>query len=98
MGGRLSFRWEADNLAENEPATAFGPGSRIKKQDFGSLDAQLSYIINENYRIRLDVTNLLDKKYFGMWGVPNAYGDFTYSPQPPLSVYLGLEMNWDKRD
>ncbi|MDR1921006.1 MAG: TonB-dependent receptor [Candidatus Adiutrix sp.] len=114
LGGRVSFRWEADALLrdpspvrrDGTPNYTYGPtgasdlvSAPYKAQDKGTLDMQLSYRFNENYRLVLDVLNVLDKEYYGSQGAPayNLAGiyDFTYSIQPPRTFYLGLEMNWD---
>ncbi|MDR2459527.1 MAG: TonB-dependent receptor [Deltaproteobacteria bacterium] len=100
FGGRLSFSWAADALGrDNPPASASGvpnpdPFRVFKSQDQGSLDLQLFYRINESYRLTLDATNLLNKKYYASQGIPNpsANYDFTYSLRPPFSVYFGLEI------
>ncbi|MDR1083407.1 MAG: TonB-dependent receptor [Deltaproteobacteria bacterium] len=106
FGGRVSFRWEADALLRDPGRTTVNGipildnGVQVgpyKRQDNGTLDMQLNYRFNDSYRIVLDVLNVLDKKYYGSQGAPDyATGDFTYSYQPPMTVYLGLEMNWDK--
>ncbi|MDR1043925.1 MAG: TonB-dependent receptor [Candidatus Adiutrix sp.] len=105
LGGRVSFRWEADSLLRDPPPTLRDGTPNLsggyqqtpyKAQDKGTLDMQLSYRFNANYKVVLDVLNVLDKEYYGSQGAP-AYGtgDFTYSIQPPRTFYVGLEMNWE---
>jgi outer membrane receptor protein involved in Fe transport len=103
FGGRSSFHWEAYNYvrdipavqANGQPATTLP--TRVKSQDLGSLDLQLSYRFNDTYKVVFDVTNVLDKKYLGNGAGSWAQGnyDFTFSPRPPRAFYLGLQMNWD---
>jgi iron complex outermembrane receptor protein len=107
FGGRINFRWEANAVLRDPPQKTVNgtrilssgvPVSPFKRQDNGTLDVQLNYRFNDNYRIVVDVINVLDKKYYGSQGSPSyVNGDFTYSYQPPLTVYVGLEMNWDKK-
>jgi iron complex outermembrane receptor protein len=105
FGARLSFHWEADALSKDDPpynrtgALNTDPYRVFKVQDKGSLDLQLNYRFNEHYRLVLDVTNLLDKKYYYKSdATPNIVtGDYTYAPLQPLQIFLALEMNWDKK-
>jgi outer membrane receptor protein involved in Fe transport len=101
LGGRLTYRWEADALVRDNPfvradGTANPSGGSFKRQDFGTLDLQLSYKISEKYKITLDIINVLDKHYMGSQGAPDmATGVYTVTWQPPLTAYLGLDINWD---
>jgi iron complex outermembrane receptor protein len=91
LGGRARFSWNADRVLRDQPGTA-----PVYGQDYGTLDLQLNYRFNEQYLVTLDVKNALDKEYYGSQGVYSpANGYFTYSPQNPLTVYVGLEINWD---
>jgi iron complex outermembrane receptor protein len=103
FGGRISFHWESHAFAadvpkyNNQGVENTNPLRNYKLQDKGGLDLQLHYKFNDSYRVILDVANVMDKRYFGSQGTPNANGEYTYSVRPPRSFYLALEMNWDKK-
>ena len=103
LGGRLSFNWNADALANDNPPVkldgTLNTAPPMKTQDYGSLDLQLSYKFNEHYRLVMDATNLLNKDYTSS----GAYSWVTNDPShpegyyvtgwmKPLTVYFGLEM------
>jgi outer membrane receptor protein involved in Fe transport len=106
FGMRASFHWEAYRYLRDEPGTlisgAPNPMSplRVKDQDNGTLDMQLSWRFNDTYRLALDVKNVLGKEYYGT-GYPDyataAPGtDYLFTPRPPRTFFLTLQMNWDK--
>jgi outer membrane receptor protein involved in Fe transport len=98
FGGRLNYRWEADSMGRDLPTYNKTGGKNLepfKLQDKGTVDFQLSYKFNEKYKVTLDVLNLMDKDFYGSQGAPSATGDFSYSIQPPRTVYLGLDVNWE---
>jgi outer membrane receptor protein involved in Fe transport len=106
FGMRASFHWEAYQYLRDQPGTRIDgtPNTtsplRVKDQDQGTLDMQLSWRFNDTYRLALDVKNVLDKEYFGN-GYTNyataAPGtDYLFTPRPPRTFFLTLQMNWDK--
>jgi outer membrane receptor protein involved in Fe transport len=88
LGGWVRFSWYADSVSNDTPAQT------LRFQDYGSLDLQLNWRFNEKYQITLEAKNLLDKDYYGMQWFDGT-GNFTYSPQNPLAVYLGLNINFE---
>ncbi|MDR1039545.1 MAG: TonB-dependent receptor [Deltaproteobacteria bacterium] len=103
FGGRVGLRYEAGNYFRSIPGTDY-LGNPVatrplvaKNQDKAFVDLQLSYRFNDNYRILLDVNNVLNKKYLNMSSWPSTPGGvYNFSPFNPLTAYLTLEMNWDK--
>ena len=94
LGGRIRYSWYADFIVYDDPR--YG---EWKGRDYGSLDLQASYRVNETMRITLDVLNVLDKDSEA-WTADHTptganAGYYTYAPNPPLTVYLGLELDWD---
>jgi iron complex outermembrane receptor protein len=103
FGGRVSFQWESHAYARDQPAFAidgtpnpYGSRNKVKLQDTGSLDVQLFYRINDNYKISLDILNALDKFYWG--GGTSDYatstGDFTYTVRMPRTFYVSLDLDF----
>ena len=102
LGGRVKFRYEDGGLLANNPGVlasgAPNPDAnrRYEGRDKTSLDLRLSYKFNERYKLTLDVLNVTNRENFGSQGTPNYLtGDYTYSLQPPRTVYLGLDINWE---
>jgi outer membrane receptor protein involved in Fe transport len=105
FGGRLSYHLESGGYTLDIPSVDIngvpvdGP-HKAKLQKFDTLDLQLSYRFNDKYRLVFDVTNLLNKKYYGTGYKDYSYTppgeDFLYTPRPPRLFYLTLEVNWDK--
>lgn len=85
LGGRLRYHWEdgyyLDNLNKKET------------EDWGRLDAQLSYRFGTARRCLLafDIINLLDKKYADYVG---GGASPVYSPALPLSAYLTMTVEF----
>ncbi|WP_446010809.1 TonB-dependent receptor [Candidatus Electrothrix sp.] len=82
LGGRLRYHWEDGYYIDNQ--------NEHESEDWGRLDAQVSYLFEteRTYRLSLDIINLLDDKY----------ADYTsatsYSPALPLSVYLTMTLEF----
>ncbi|MDR1607859.1 MAG: TonB-dependent receptor [Deltaproteobacteria bacterium] len=104
LAGRLSFRYEGSNYFRDTPSQLISGAvnpirpyvAKVKDKTF--LDLQLSYRFNDNYRILLDVNNVLNKKYVYLSTYPTAPGDdYRFAPYQPITFYLTLEMNWDKK-
>ncbi|MDR3038823.1 MAG: TonB-dependent receptor, partial [Candidatus Adiutrix sp.] len=105
LGGRLNFRYEAGELLRNNPAvTRLGaantdPYRYYEAPDKTSLDLQLSYKFDDSYKLTVDVMNVLNRENYGSVGAPSVSNlgitDYTYSIQPPLTVYVSLGINWN---
>ncbi|MDR0548933.1 MAG: TonB-dependent receptor [Deltaproteobacteria bacterium] len=105
LSGRLNVRYEAENYFRSAPSVLQNGNPNpttpyvAKNKDKVFVDMRLSYRFNENYRLSLDVNNLLDKKYYYFSTWPTRPGaDYRYAPYNPRTFYLTLEMNWDKKD
>ncbi|MDR2503541.1 MAG: TonB-dependent receptor [Deltaproteobacteria bacterium] len=102
LGGRLKWRWEGsallrdvsavqrDGITPNPAATP----NRVKAKNISTVDLQLHYRFNDNIKLVFDILNLMDQENYGSQGAPNAFGDFTYSMQPPRTFYLGFDIDW----
>ncbi|WPD23327.1 MAG: TonB-dependent receptor [Candidatus Electrothrix scaldis] len=81
-GGRVRYHWEEGYYLDKE--------NQQESEDWGRVDAQLSYRFGEKerYLLALDVMNLFDEKY----------ADYTssssYSPALPLSTYLTMTVDF----
>jgi outer membrane receptor protein involved in Fe transport len=85
FGGFLKFHWTADWLSTSTPIAT------VKQTDRGYLDGQLSYRFNEKYKVRFDLTNILDQK-FEQYNPDNTS---TINPMPPRLFYLSFEVNYN---
>jgi iron complex outermembrane receptor protein len=99
LGGWLSFWWYGDMVRNDFPARelerANRPDYRLAKPDTASLDLRLDYRFNENYRLTLDVLNVLDRRNIGFAApTPTNNVGYVYSLQNPRVFYLGLEADW----
>lgn len=101
LGGRASFRWEADSMYVDDPAVRINGTANtnhtIKKaaQDRGALDLQLNYKFNDEYKLTFDVLNVTDRRNLGhVSGLNATTGDYSYNIQPGRTFYVGMEINW----
>jgi iron complex outermembrane receptor protein len=111
LGGRVTFRHEADMMYADSPLT-YTDGTPIlspggvqirpwKAPDKNYLDIQLSYKFNEKYKILFDVKNVIGKSYEGYAYVNDrdkGTVDYLTNWVNPRAFYLTLVMNWDAKE
>jgi iron complex outermembrane receptor protein len=107
LGGRVTFRWEADMLYQDYPKTltngqpnlSYGVQQKPwKAPDKGSLDIQLSYIFNEKYKLIFDAKNIVGKAYEGYaYGMEWNTGDYLVNYTNPRAFYLTFQINTDAK-
>jgi outer membrane receptor protein involved in Fe transport len=96
FGARVSLRFERDAWLVDYYAAS--PKKPWLAQNKTLVDLQLSYKINDNYKILFDVKNLLNKKYEGYVSSYQATtGDYYSTFRNPLAIYLTIQMNWDEK-
>jgi outer membrane receptor protein involved in Fe transport len=92
LGGRVTFRYEDDMLYSDSRS---GPWRAPSK---AYLDTQLSYKINEKYKILFDAKNIIGKSYEGYAYGKDSYGDYLVNWLNPRAFYLTFVMNWDAKE
>jgi iron complex outermembrane receptor protein len=103
IGGRASVRVEQNSLySDGAPWLVSGAPnpnySNFKAPNITLVDLQFYYKFNDNYRVTLDVKNLMDKHYQGYaYGYVAATGDYLTVYRNPRAYYLTLQMNWDAK-
>ncbi|MDR1578308.1 MAG: TonB-dependent receptor [Deltaproteobacteria bacterium] len=108
LGGRVTFRHEADMMYADTPLT-YTDGTPItqrgvqvrpwKAPEKNYLDVQLSYKFNEKYKVMFDVKNVIGKTYEGYaYGREWDTGDYVTNWLNPRAFYLTLVMNWDAKE
>ena len=106
LGGRLSYRAELDNLVSDPPPVRIDGSPNLsaggnlnvpfRKPDQHATDLLLSYRLNRNYRLSLNVLNLFNQRFNSTMGAPDVdTGDYTYARNQPRTGYLSLEWKWD---
>jgi outer membrane receptor protein involved in Fe transport len=83
FGGWIRYSWYADSMQTDLPT------QQVKNRDFGFLNMQLNYRVNEHLKINLDVVNVLNKSYerYDLNTIA------TYAPQNPRLIYLTFDIN-----
>jgi iron complex outermembrane receptor protein len=108
FGARLSFNWNADSLNADQPPLLMngqpnpGVSGNYKRNDYGTLDGQISYTVNEQYRFFVDAVNILDKQFTvngsNLSIITNdpshPEGYYVTSWMQPLTIWAGFEANW----
>jgi outer membrane receptor protein involved in Fe transport len=107
FGGRLTFRYEADMLYEDNPRKLKNGNPNLssgvqkkpwKAPDKGMLDIQLSYKFNDTFKLLFDAKNIVGKAYEGYaYGMEWNTGDYLVNYTNPRAFYLTLQMNWDPK-